>query len=231
MLDTPYPNHLAERRESTARDTRIDSLFFFISGHKGSLSWTFQGSAFIFLNIHGRTNSTCKCNTAPPEPARMRPMSRNPYQHLTATERAMICLLDEENHSVREIARRVGRSPATISLERHRGRDYRQRYCPSTGVLVYRQRRLRSRRSSPSKATLQHPRSTCLGDLPGRRPTAKTDWWVCQGSTPGRNRLSLPSKTAPKAGFKGGCKPTEGMALQRRRKAHEDDSTPTHHRS
>ena len=74
-------------------------------------------------------------------------MSRSPYQHLNATERAMIRLLDEENHSVREIARRVGRSPATVSRERHRGRDDdQQRYCPSIGARVYQQRRLRSRR-------------------------------------------------------------------------------------
>jgi IS30 family transposase len=40
----------------------------------------------------------------------MRPMSQSPFQHLNATERTVIRLLDEEDHGVREIARRVGSS-------------------------------------------------------------------------------------------------------------------------
>lgn len=72
-------------------------------------------------------------------------MSRH-YQHLNATERAMIRLLDDKGRSVREIARRIGRSPATVSRERQRGQDEEQRYCPTVAARVYQQRRRRSRR-------------------------------------------------------------------------------------
>jgi len=78
-------------------------------------------------------------------------MSRH-YQHLNATERAMIRLLDDDGKSVREIARRIGRSASTVSRERYRGHDDDYRYCPSIAARVYQQRRRHARRPLKLKA-------------------------------------------------------------------------------
>jgi len=95
-------------------------------------------------------------------------MSRH-YQHLNATERAMIRLLDDKGRSVREIARRIGRSPATVSRERQRGQDEEQRYCPTVAARVYQQRRRRSRRRNKLVA------GSALQPLGGRHPGRTKD--------------------------------------------------------
>lgn len=70
-------------------------------------------------------------------------MSRT-YHHLSAEERALIMIERQNGSSLRSIARRLGRSPATISRElRRAGTDA---YDATQAAQGYRARRQRSRR-------------------------------------------------------------------------------------
>ena len=66
------------------------------------------------------------------------------YHHLSAEERAVIMIEHQGGRSVRAIARRLGRSPATICRELKRAAP--GPYAASAAAEGYRQRRTRSRR-------------------------------------------------------------------------------------
>ena len=67
------------------------------------------------------------------------------YQHLSPEDRAAIMIASRQNHSVRAIARTLGRSASTISRELKRlGQD--TTYDASAAAQHYRQQRLNSRR-------------------------------------------------------------------------------------
>jgi len=66
------------------------------------------------------------------------------YHHLSAEERAVIMIEHQDGTSARRIARRLGRSPATISRELRRGGA--SHYDAAAGGSGYHQRRERSRR-------------------------------------------------------------------------------------
>jgi len=70
------------------------------------------------------------------------------YRRLTAPEREQIGLLAAAQTSVRQIARELGRDPATISKELIRNRDHGGRYVPSTAQLKAEDR---ARRPKPTK--------------------------------------------------------------------------------
>ncbi len=67
-----------------------------------------------------------------------------PYTHLSPFERFHIELLARLGHSIRCIAREVGRSPSTISRELVRNRSPRAGYRAITAQQAYHQRRTRS---------------------------------------------------------------------------------------
>ncbi|MDR1209272.1 MAG: helix-turn-helix domain-containing protein [Clostridiales bacterium] len=67
-----------------------------------------------------------------------------PYHHLTRTERGKIALFRNQKLKIREIARRLGRSPATISRELKRNSD--ASYRADDAQKKYQKRRENSRR-------------------------------------------------------------------------------------
>ncbi len=68
------------------------------------------------------------------------------YTHLTPTERESIMNLSVQGYGVRAIARKMGRSPSTISRELTRNRDKTNRsYSAYVADKRYRQRRMRCR--------------------------------------------------------------------------------------
>jgi IS30 family transposase len=67
-----------------------------------------------------------------------------PYKHLTRKERGKIALFRNQRLSVREIALRLGRCPATISRELKRNTG--ERYRADDAEKKYRKRRENSRR-------------------------------------------------------------------------------------
>ena len=74
------------------------------------------------------------------------------YTHLTLAEREQLQALLEEGNSLREIARRLGRSPSTVSRELKRNRSKYRKANPKTGyhpwraTILYKTRRKRCRR-------------------------------------------------------------------------------------
>lgn len=66
------------------------------------------------------------------------------YHHLSAEERAVIMLERQNGSSLRAIARRLGRSPSTVSRELRRAGG--ERYDPTCAAEGYRRRRMHSRR-------------------------------------------------------------------------------------
>ena len=62
------------------------------------------------------------------------------YTHLTINEREQIFLLSAQGHSIRAIAKKVERSPSTISRELARNQDERN-YSPSTAQDNYTKRK------------------------------------------------------------------------------------------
>ena len=70
-------------------------------------------------------------------------MTRRSYRHLSAEERAAIMLLAEQKVTTREISRRLGRSPSTISRECRRNALAGKAYDATAASAAYRQRRHR----------------------------------------------------------------------------------------
>ena len=68
------------------------------------------------------------------------------YTHLTPTERGSLYAFHEEGLSIRAIADKLKRSPATISRELRRGRRNRHRYQPEVAQRIYERKRRKCRR-------------------------------------------------------------------------------------
>lgn len=86
-----------------------------------------------------------------------------PYQHLSAHERYVIFMLSQYGLGQAEIARRLGRSPSTISRERRCGQNELGRYID----------RLAEARDDPS--------APCPASSTGRSPQVGG---LCPGQTP-----------------------------------------------
>ncbi len=83
------------------------------------------------------------------------------YHHLSSEERAYIMLERERGSSLRQIAQRLDRSPATLSREIRRN-STSTRYCATGAGKAYRRRRLRSvrpRKIENSQALLEFVQS------------------------------------------------------------------------
>ena len=68
------------------------------------------------------------------------------YTHLTPTERGSLYAFHEEGLSIRAIADKLKRSPATISRELRRDRRNRHRYQPEVAQRIYERKRRKCRR-------------------------------------------------------------------------------------